>query len=100
MKKIGVLPVVVTMILTILTAAVIIGACTEQMQARSWGGEADMDIPCGQKLVMVTWKEDNIWTLTRPWQDGDIVQEYTFTESSSWGALEGTVHLKECIKKH
>ena len=70
--------------------------CTEGQRAKQWGGSATADeMPCGKKVVTVTWKGDDLWILTRKLRDGEPVETYIFTEDSSWGILNGTVKLKE-----
>lgn len=69
--------------------------CTEQQRAKNWGGTATIELPEGKKLVMVTWKNDEIWFLTRDMRAGDLVETYEFSENSSWGFMEGTVIIKE-----
>jgi hypothetical protein len=79
-----------------LTAAVVgLSSCTAQERARNWGGSATVDLPAGRKLVLVTWKEDSIWYLTKPMKETDVAETYEFTESSSWGMQEGKVIIKE-----
>jgi len=69
--------------------------CTEQDRAKSFGGSTTIELPKGKKLVMVTWKESQIWFLTREMREGDLVETYNFAEKSSWGILEGSVTIKE-----
>lgn len=70
-------------------------SCTEQVRTRQWGGEMTIELPAGQELMMVTWKDDDLFYLTRPMtSDYDPVTK-TFKESSSWGVLESTVYFKE-----
>lgn len=81
-------------LLSLLGAAGLL-ACTEQERAKAWGGTANQDLPAGQKLVGMTWKESQLWILTRPMREGERPEEYQFYESSSWGLVEGRVVLKE-----
>lgn len=69
--------------------------CTEQDRAKSFGGSTTVELPEGKKLVMVTWKESQIWFLTRDMREGDLVETYNFAEKSAWGILEGSVTIKE-----
>lgn len=69
--------------------------CTENSRAKSFGGSAKIDLPAGQKLVNVTWKDSNIWYLTRPMRSDEKAESYTFQEKSNFGALEGTYILQE-----
>ena len=82
-------------ILAILVLASALTSCTQNERAKSFGGTATVNLPQGQKLVNITWKEDQIWYLTRPMNSADTAETYTFQEESSYGMMEGTVVLKE-----
>jgi hypothetical protein len=72
-----------------------LGSCTENNRVKNWGGDGTLTLPKGQKLVNVTWKESQIWYLTRPMTSQDSCQIYTFHEESSWGMMEGTYTIIE-----
>jgi hypothetical protein len=80
---------VLTLLLTVLAG------CTEQQRAKRWGGEYTVDLPAGHKLVNVTFKDADLWYLTRPMTEEDKAETYTFKEDSTWGVMEGTVTIKE-----
>lgn len=69
--------------------------CTENQRARSFGGTMTVDLPAGEKLFDITWKEHELWYCTRPMRDGEKAEIYTFQEKSSYGTFEGTVILVE-----
>ena len=69
--------------------------CTEKGRARTFGGSSTVVLKAGEKLVVATWKETNLWILTRPMRDGEIAETYKFSEDSSWGILEGDVIIVE-----
>lgn len=73
----------------------LIRACSPQGIARNWGGEMDMHLEPNRKLVEVTWKDDNIWYLTKPMNNEDIAETYEFAESDAIGIFEGTLHIYE-----
>lgn len=75
--------------------AVILSGCTESQRARVFGGEMTIELEEGQKLVNVTWKETDLWYLTRDRLEGEAVESYSFIEESTYGVLEGTVTFKE-----
>lgn len=76
--------------------AIVALGCTENSRARSWGGTMRMELPAGQKLVNITWKEPNsIWALTRPMRSEETPETYTFRESSALEVIEGTVVIVE-----
>lgn len=69
--------------------------CTEQTIAREWGGTYEIELPKGEKLIEVTWKDANLFYLTRPMHDDEYPETYKFQEDSEWGVWEGTVIIKE-----
>ena len=69
--------------------------CTEQERVKNWGGNMNIDLAAGQKLVTATWKEDDFWYLTRARRADEPVETYVFHESASYGTLQGTVTLRE-----
>lgn len=74
-------------------------ACTEQERAKSLGGTTKLDLPACEKLVTVTWKESQLWYLTRPFHEDDVAETYSFKEDSSYGLMEGQVIIKETCNK-
>lgn len=70
-------------------------SCTENSRARNFGGEAEITLPQGQKLINVTWKDNHLWYITRPMIVSDSAISYTFHEKSSWGNWEGTYTIHE-----
>jgi hypothetical protein len=74
---------------------VMVTSCTENNRVKNWGGEGNINLPKGRKLVNVTWKETEIWYLTRPMDSNDVAETYQFQEESSWGVMEGTYNIIE-----
>ena len=74
---------------------VMVTSCTENSRVKSWGGEGTIKLPKGRKLVNVTWKETQIWYLTRQMDSNDVVETYEFHEESSYGVIEGTYKIIE-----
>lgn len=81
----------------LLIAALIIstGSCTSQELAKNYGGSATISLKPGQKLVMITWKDNNLWLLTRNARPEERQESYTLQESSSYGVFEGKVTIQE-----
>lgn len=69
--------------------------CTRQQRARQFGGSVEIKLPAGQELMEATWKEDNLFYLTRPMSPDYVPVKKTFQESSSWGVMESTVYFIE-----
>jgi hypothetical protein len=70
-------------------------SCTENSRVKSFGGEGEINLPKGQKLVNLTWKESQIWYLTRPFKKDEDDEVYRFQEESGWGVVEGTYYIHE-----
>jgi hypothetical protein len=70
-------------------------ACTQNQRVRTYGGTMTIELPVNQHLVNVTWKDNDIWVLTRNMEITEIPMEYTFAEKSNRRIFEGTIILKE-----
>jgi hypothetical protein len=79
----------------VIVMGVMVTSCTENNRVKNWGGEGNINLPKGRKLVNVTWKENQIWYLTRPMDSNDVAESYQFQEESSWGVMEGTYNIIE-----
>ena len=75
--------------------AISLASCTQNSRVKNWGGEGTINLPKGQKLVTVTWKESQLWYLTRPMNSTDVAEAYQFQEESSYGVMEGTYNITE-----
>lgn len=69
--------------------------CTRQMMTRELGGKMEIKLPAGQELMMATWKDNDLFYLTRPMSSDYIPVTKTFQESSSFGIMESTVYFIE-----
>ena len=70
-------------------------SCTQNARARHYGGDMTIALPAGQELMEVTWKESNLFYLTRPMADDYVPVVKTFQESSSFGILETKITFIE-----
>ena len=85
MKRLFILAIMATMFMS----------CTKNGRVRHWGGTGTLDLPKGQKLVNLTWKDSDLWVLTTEMDSGYIPKTYKFTEDSKFGMMEGTYIVKE-----
>lgn len=83
------------LILTVVFALSLMFGCTDNQKVKHFGGTADRNLEAGQKLILVTWKNDDLWILTRPMTSEDKVETYRFVQESSFGILEGTYIIHE-----
>lgn len=80
---------------SILILTMVLSSCTENARTRHWGGSMTYDLPAGQQLMMVTWKESDLWILTKDMDENHTPQTYSLKESSSLGVWEGEIKIKE-----
>ena len=70
-------------------------ACTEQSRVKTFGGEMTIYLEKNEKFVIATWKDTDLWYLTRPMEENEKPTTFKFTEQSSLGVMEGVVYFKE-----
>jgi hypothetical protein len=81
--------------LTFVLALTMLAAC-DQVATRHFGGTTRIELPCGQKFVNASWKNDNsIWYAVRPATIGEQYVTVTYKESSNFGFVQGTVYFLE-----
>lgn len=83
------------MLLSALCLSVLALTGCSQWTARNFGGDYEVELPKGEKLVNATWKEDSLWYLTEPMEENYVPTEYKFQADSVFGVFEGTVTITE-----
>jgi hypothetical protein len=81
--------------IVLVTTLFTLTGCTENVRSRTFGGTMKVEIPDGNKFVNATWKEGNLWVLTKEVSEGEPRETYTFVEKSSFGMIEGKVIFVE-----
>jgi hypothetical protein len=74
---------------------ILMASCTENQLAKGWGGTTTVELPAGEKLIEATWKDEQLWYLTRSMREDESPETFKFQEKSSYGVIEGTVIFKE-----
>lgn len=93
-KKRGRKPKIKSVILIALLGISSLIGCTENQSSRKYGGKSTISLESGERLVNITWKEDDLWILTR--QDTSVwPKTYKFSEKSNLGILEGEILIVE-----
>ena len=80
--------------LFLILSVVLLSSCTDNQRARKFGGTERIELDPNQRLVNITWKEDQLWILTNE-NSQTPPSTYKFQEKSSWGVVEGTVVVVE-----
>jgi len=63
---------------------------------KNFGGNMTIELPKGQKLEEITWKDDtDLWYLTRPMREDEVAETHTFQQDTEFGVFEGTVTIIE-----
>ena len=79
----------------LLLVVILLFLSCENFWTRNFGGDQTIYLPEGKKLVMVTWKDDDLWILTKNMVRDDKIESYEFYEKSLVGVFEGTLYIKE-----
>lgn len=77
-------------LVAILVTILVMSSCTENVRARHFGGTETLALKPNEKVLNVTWKDNEMWVCTQDTITGLVY----FREKSSWGVMEGTVILK------
>lgn len=77
-------------LLILLGLGLVLLSCTDNAEARRWGGTETIQLPQNCRFVNSTWKENALWVVV---QD-TVTKEYFMYEKSSLGVLEGKTIFK------
>lgn len=69
--------------------------CMSQYAAKNAGGTHEVKLESNRKLINVTWKESDIWYLTREMRPDESADTYEFKESNVIGIKEGKIIIIE-----
>lgn len=76
-----------------LLTTLLITSCTDNKMTKTFGGTTTVELSQGERLINITWKESNLWVLTK--QDTTKPTNWTFKEVSNFGIFEGKIIIKE-----
>lgn len=74
-----------------LMVAILLPSCTENQRAKKFGGTMKYQVPKGEEFVNATWKDDNLWIITK----SKTSTTFYMHEVSSFGLMEGTVVIRQ-----
>ena len=77
-------------LLFLLLTVVSVSSCTENERAKNFGGKKDITLKPSEEFVNATWKDDNLWLITKD----TLTNEYIMREKSSYGVWEGEIRVK------
>lgn len=76
--------------LAVILAASMFSSCTANTRAKNWGGKETIEIKPNERVVNLTWKNDQLWILT----EDTVTHQLHFREKSAWGLIEGEINFK------
>ena len=68
-----------------LLSMMLIGLTACQSTTKNFGGTTTIKLKPGVKLEEITWKDDDLWYLTRPMRDNESAETHTFDQSTDFG---------------
>ncbi len=83
---------IILLIVGVFIILLITSGCTENDRAKNWGGTMNISIPAGEEFVNATWKDADLWIITR---DKANPNKFYMHESSNFGIMEGTVKITQ-----
>lgn len=70
-------------------------SCTKQSRVRNFGGTERIKVKPGYRVVMASWKVDDLFYLIEPMPEDYEPTEKYLIESSSFGVLESEIIFEE-----
>lgn len=69
-------------------------SCTQNVKVKEYGGTGEINLDTNERLVNITFKDANLWMLTK-YDSTKAPSTYFFKEQSSYGIWQGTYIIKE-----
>lgn len=73
----------------------IMTACTKQSRVRNFGGSERIQVKSGYRVMMATWKNNDLFYMLEPMHEGYEPTEKYLIESSSFGIWESEIIFVE-----
>ena len=67
----------------------------ENLVTRNFGGSQTIELEKGQRLVEITFKDNDLWILTEPMDSDYMPKTKTFYEDSNLGVMQGKITIVE-----
>ena len=78
-----------------LMVAVLMLTSCENFATRNFGGSQTIELEKGQRLVEITFKDNDLWILTEPMDSDYVPKTKTFYEDSNLGVMQGKITIVE-----
>jgi hypothetical protein len=78
----------------VMLSLVMLTSC-ENLMTRNFGGSQEIKLDKGQRLVKITFKDNDLWILTEPMDSDYVPKTKTFYEDSNLGVMQGKINIVE-----
>jgi hypothetical protein len=78
-----------------LMVVVLMMTSCENLVTRNFGGSQTIELEKGQRLVEITFKDNDLWILTEPMDSDYVPKTKTFYEDSNLGVMQGKITIVE-----
>lgn len=83
-------------IAAIVSAMIVACLCScENLMTRNFGGSKEIKLEKGQRLVEITFKDNDLWILTEPMDSDYMPKTKIFYEDSNFGVMQGKITIVE-----
>ena len=82
-------------LVTVVALVTLLTGCTSQEIARNFGGTYEITLEPGQELEVITWKDDDLWILTKDRSEDEDPETHRYFADSPYGVFEGEVIIRE-----
>ena len=79
---------------SVMVAVLMLTSC-ENLVTRNFGGSQTIELEKGQRLVEITFKDNDLWILTEPMDSDYVPKTKTFYEDSNLGVMQGKITIVE-----
>jgi len=85
-------------LILLLLAIIFLATSCQNWRVKKAGGSMTIELKANEKLVNATWKDSNLWYLTKPMSKTDSAETSILREKSKHGLLEGQITFIETKK--
>jgi hypothetical protein len=85
---------VFALILLLFSIIFLLSSC-QNWRVKQAGGSMTIELKPNEKMINATWKDNDLWYLTKPMSKTDSAETYILREKSNRGILEGKITFIE-----
>ena len=102
-KGLATFEIILIVFIVVITIGGILFLLQPQALSKNLGGTVTITLDPGEKLEEITWKDGDLWYLTRPMRTGEVAETHYFKQSRNISIAEGEViiieqNLLDCLQ--